>query len=280
MISVIIPAHNESTVIGRTLAAMIDGSQAGELDVVVVCNGCNDDTAAVAREYGAPVRVIETSIAGKPHALNLGDGIARGFPRVYADADILVTSSALRTLAYRLEQGDMLAVAPAPNVDLAGCSWAVRAFYGIRSLLPSAQEGIGGSGIYALSEAGRRRFENFPKVIADDGFVRIQFRPSERLTVQSANSTVFPPRTIKALIATKTRAHQGSFELKERFPQLWKNKGESNNDSLIGLFKHPRLWLKLAIYCFVTLVAKHQAQRRFQSGAATWERDATSRVPA
>ncbi len=280
MISVIIPAHNESAVIRRTLMTMTAGAEPGELDVVVVCNGCSDDTATVAREFGSPVRVIETSIAGKPHALNLGDEAACGFPRVYADADVLVTPSVLRSLARRLEPGDVLAVAPTPSMDLAGCSWLVRAFYGIRSLLPSAREGIGGSGVYALSEAGRRRFESFPQVIADDGYVRIQFPSGERLTVKGVHSTVFPPRTIKALLATKTRAHQGSFELMEMFPQLWKNKGESNNDSLIGLFKDLRLWPKLAVYCLVTLAAKRQARQRLQRGAATWERDGTSRVPA
>ncbi len=73
MISVIIPAHDEGSVIARTLEAMTNGAAPGELDVIVVCNGCTDDTAAVARRFGPPVRVIETDIAGKSHALNLGD---------------------------------------------------------------------------------------------------------------------------------------------------------------------------------------------------------------
>ena len=73
MISVIIPAHNEGSVIARTLQAMTDGAEPGELDVIVVCNGCSDNTSAVARRFGAPVRVVETDVASKTHALNLGD---------------------------------------------------------------------------------------------------------------------------------------------------------------------------------------------------------------
>jgi glycosyltransferase involved in cell wall biosynthesis len=280
MISIIIPAHNESSVIARTLRAITAGAAPGELDVIVVCNGCSDDTAEVARRFGSPVRVLETSIPGKTHALNLGDEAAQGFPRIYADADVVISTEAVRSLARRLERQDVLAVAPAPTFDLSGCSWPVRACYQIRSLLPSAQEGIGGSGVYALSEAGRMRFREFPLLIADDGYVRIQFQANERETLHAANSIVFPPRTLKDLIATKTRAHYGSFELALLFPGLWQNRGESNNRSLIRLFKDPRLWFKLAIYCTVTIIAKRRAQSRIQLGSMTWERDNTSRATA
>ena len=280
MISIIIPAHNESSVIARTLKAITAEAVPGELDVIVVCNGCSDDTAEVARSFGSEVRVIETSIPGKTHALNLGDEAAQGFPRIYADADVVISTEAVRSLARRLERQDVLAVAPAPTFDLSGCSWPVRACYQIRSLLPSAQEGIGGSGVYALSEAGRMRFREFPLLTADDGYVRIQFQPNERETLHSVNSMVFPPRTLKDLIATKTRAHYGSFELALLFPGLWQNRGESNNRSLIRLFLDPRLWFKLAIYCTVTLIAKRRAQGRIQLGSMAWERDNTSRATA
>ena len=281
MISVIIPAHDESSVIARTLKAMTNGAAPGELDVIVVCNGCTDDTAAVARGFGPPVRVIETDTASKAHALNLGDRAAYGFPRIYADADVVVTLEAIRTLARRLDQGGVLAVAPTPEFDLTGCSWPVRACFDIRSLLPSAQEGIGGSGVYALSAAGRGRFHEFPNVTADDGYVRIQFQPEERETLRSANSMVFPPRTIRRLIATKTRAHYGSYELESRFPGAWQDRrGESNHWSLMNLFKNPLLWPKLAVYCLVTAIAKNQAQKRIRGAAAGWERDKTSRATA
>ncbi len=280
MISVIIPAHNESSVIARTLKAILEGAEKDELEVIVVCNGCTDDTASVAGGFGKRVRVIETSVAGKAHALNLGDQAAHGFPRIYADANVVINVQTIRALARRLERGDVLAVAPTPTFDLAGCSWVVRACYDVRSLLPSAQEGIGGSGVYALSEAGRKRFGEFPRLTADDGYVRIHFQPGERETVGSAMSTVFPPRTVKDLIATKTRAHYGSFELASRFPQLWRNRGESNHQSLLRLFREPRLWPRLAVYCLVTALAKNRAQQRLRDGNITWERDNTSRAIA
>ena len=280
MISVIIPAHNESSVIARTLTAITSGAEPGELDVIVVCNGCSDNTAEVARQFGPQVQVIETDLASKPHALNLGEEKAQGFPRIYVDADVLMTVEGIRALAQHLRQGRILAVAPTPAFDLAGCSWAVRACYGIRALLPSSNEGIGGSGVYALSEAGRARFSEFPAVTADDGYVRIQFRAEERETIPSVTSTVFPPRNLEQLIATKTRAHYGSLQLASRFPKLWQNRGESNHKALIHLFRDPRLWAKLAVYCLVTAIAKYRAKARLRTATVAWERDNTSRAIA
>lgn len=280
MISIIIPAHNEASVIARTLKAMTEGAEPREFDIVVVCNGCSDDTANVARRFAPQVRVIETDVASKPHALNLGDQAAIGFPRVYADADVILSPETIRALARRLAKGDVFAVAPTANIDLSGCSWAVRACYDIRSYLPSAQQGIGGSGVYALSAAGRARFLEFPALTADDGYVRIQFTEAERATLPSVSSTVFPPRRIKQLIATKTRSHYGSFELAARFPDRWKHRGDSNLKTLIRLFVYPQLWVKLAVYCCITVIAKRRAQQRLRVGAAGWERDKTSRASA
>jgi hypothetical protein len=279
MISIIVPAHNEASVIARTLRAITEGADPCELDVVVVCNGCSDETAGIARNFGPIVRVIETAVASKPHALNLGDHAAKHFPRIYADADVILTVHTIRHLARRLQSGEVLAVAPVSQIDLTHCSWPVRAYYHIRSLLPSGREGIGGSGVYALSEAGRKRFREFPEVTADDGYVRIQFKVEERETLTSAASTVFAPRNLKSLIITKTRSQYGSLELAKLFPQAWENKGESNNNLLARLFKHPYLWPKLLIYCLVTITAKSRARNRMRGGTLTWQRDETSRRP-
>ena len=49
MVSFVIPAHNEEAVIGRCLTALLAGARRDELDIIVVCNGCTDRTAEVAR---------------------------------------------------------------------------------------------------------------------------------------------------------------------------------------------------------------------------------------
>lgn len=277
MISIIIPAHNEGPVIARTLRMLTFDAAPDELDVVVVCNGCTDNTALVARSFGEPVRVIETSLANKANALNLGDQACRSFPRIYLDADVVTTISGVRDLAKCLDKGDVAAVAPTPYFELNGCSWPVRAFYDVRRRLPSFGEGIGGSGVYALSENGRRRFSQFPRLVADDMYVRLQFKPNERATVDSVRSTVFAPRTIKSLLAIEARADFGTRELELLHPELWKNVGHNNQKALLGLFKNPFLWPKLVVYCFVRAIARRQAHSLLKASNFVWERDETSR---
>jgi len=280
MISIVVPAHNESSVIGRTLGQWFTSQASEELSVVVVCNGCSDDTAKIVQRFGPAVRLVESEIASKTHALNLGDRASGVFPRIYADADIVISIDAIRALARRLEQGDVLAVAPTAEFDLRGCSWLVRAYYGIRSRLPSSREGIGGSGVYALSEPGRKRFGQFPEVIADDTFVRLQFRHEERETLFSAKSTVFPPRNVRQLIAIRTRAYKGTSEIADRFPELFANKGEANNRALLSLAREFRLLPGLLTYCFVNIIARLNATIGPTRRANFWQRDETSRGDA
>jgi glycosyltransferase involved in cell wall biosynthesis len=278
MISIVVPAHNESSVIARTLGAWVEALGAGEIEVVVVCNGCEDNTADIARLFLPPARVIESGIASKTHALNLGDQEVRAFPRVYVDADVLISVDAIRVLTRQLEGGGVLAVAPTPDINLTDCSWFVRKYYGIRSRLPSARDGIGGSGVYALSEEGRKRFTQFPNIIADDIFVRLQFTTEERQTLPSVRSMVFPPRTVLQLAAVRTRAYTGLSQIAYCYPELSANKGKTNNRVLLALFKEPRLWLGLLVYCGVNIFARCRARIRRRAGVTVWQRDNTSRL--
>ena len=58
MTSVVIPAHNEGRVIRRLLEQPVNGADLGEMDIIVVANGCTDDTAEVAASFGPAVRVL------------------------------------------------------------------------------------------------------------------------------------------------------------------------------------------------------------------------------
>lgn len=276
MISIIVPAHNEGAVIARTLGSVIEGADQDELDIVVVCNGCRDDTASVAGKFAPTVRVLETSTASKIAALNLGDQAARSFPRIYLDADVTLTIDTIRAIAKRLRDGVLLA-APTPAFELNGCSWPVRAYYALRAQLPSARQGIGGSGVYAVSEQGRARFEAFPDVVADDTYVRLQFTPSERETIRSETSTVYAPRTIKHLIQVRTRTYYGTKELQRRFPDLFGNSDSANHQTLLTLAARPQHWLGLSIYIWVNAVARFRAHAAFRRKAFQWHHDQSSR---
>jgi glycosyltransferase involved in cell wall biosynthesis len=278
LISIIVPACNEAAVLERCLSALTAGSEPDELEVIVVCNGCSDDSAAIARRFSGPIRVIETPVGSKINALNLGDQEARGFPRFYVDADVVLNVRSIRAITQELQSGRTLAAAPKICHDLSRCSWAVKAFYKIDRQMPSFREGIGGSGVYALSEAGRTRFSEFPKLTADDGFVRLTFKPEERRSVDGAESLVTPPTRLRGLIQIKTRSHFGSYELRRLHPRLFANFGVGNRNALGRLLGNPGFWPGLAVYGYVKLRAKQNARRQIKRGKyEIWERDNTSR---
>ncbi len=282
MISVVIPAHNESGVIARCLDTLTAGASADEIEIIVGCNGCADNTATQARRASKDfVRVIETEVASKSNALNLADGAVAAFPRFYLDADVVLKIEAVREVARVMsERPDVLAAAPLIEFDLKDRPWRVRAFYEVWSALPYCRNGMIGSGVYALSKEGRRRFDKFPEITADDAFVRMHFKPSDRLTVESCRFTVSAPRTLRGLIRIKARAHFGDRELRARFPELLANKQDEHGRALLGLLKQPSLWSKIGVYLFVRLASRIMGTWRFHYGDhRKWERDDTSRQP-
>ena len=99
VISVVVPAHDEARVIGRLLGQLTSGAPAEGLEVIVVANGCTDDTAQVAGRYGPGVRVLSIPVPSKREALLAGDQAATGFPRIYVDADVELGSADIRALA-------------------------------------------------------------------------------------------------------------------------------------------------------------------------------------
>jgi hypothetical protein len=273
---VVVPAHDEEAVLGRLLAALADLGAHDEL--VVVCDGCTDRTAEVARTHPLAV-VVEQPQGGKPSALNAGDRVATLFPRFYVDADIVVTARSLRDVAGQMT-GGVVAGAPAIRVDASRSSWAVRRFYDVWTRLPYATTGIIGSGVMGLTREGRSRFGEFPPVIGDDEFVRRQFDTDERVARPLSTFTVTAPRTLAPLLAIKTRSRLGIYQLDELDGPARRESGEPGSSVLPRLAHDPRRWTSLAVYVAVRLVVGRRARRRLARGdTARWDRDDTARQP-
>ena len=279
MVSIVIPAHNEESTIGRCLNRLLgEGSSAG-LQVVVACNGCSDRTADVARQFGSRVTVVETNVASKVYAMNLGDEVAQGFPRFYMDADVVLSPQDIQRIAKSLEGGSALAASPGMEMDLSKSSWAVRAYYRVWRALPYTRQGMMGVGVYALSQAGRGRFERFPDIIADDGFVRVLFKPHERTAVTDAKSIVTAPATLTNLIKIKTRSRLGGYQLANRFPELLANDDKNYGAAMWDVLSRPALWPSVPAYLYVNLMAKRRAKQQLKKlDKYVWERDESSRT--
>lgn len=284
--SIVIPAHNEGRVIGRLLDALLDGTPAAGPDIVVVCNGCTDDTAAVAAARGPRVRVVEIPTPSKHRALRVGDEHARGFPRLYVDADVVVGAADVRALADTLATDPaLLAAAPGRDIPLTGCAWPVRAYYRVWQLLPAVREGLFGRGVIAVTEPGHARLAALPPLMADDLAASLAFAPAERRVVESARVVVLPPRTWGDLIKRRVRAATSSAEL-ERFqaarasdPAAPPPSARTGTGDLRALLRaQPRLLPGVVVFVVAALAARRGSRKAIRTGDfSTWLRDESSR---
>lgn len=278
MSAIILPAHNESGVIADTLKALLQQVEDGD-EIIVVSNGCSDETEAIARSFEPRITVINTPIPSKVNALNLGDQRARTFPRIYMDADIRIADGTLAMVKKELALGNYFAVSPEPLMDLGSSNWLVKAYYDIWLSMPFCQNGMIGAGVYALSEEGRKRFDLFPDVIADDGFVRALFNEHERGKVIGAVSIVRAPATLYWLMKIKVRSRMGQMQLANMYPELIKNEQKKHIGGIASTLVNPVNWLKMLIYLYVSIMSRILARRRLVNVAAyKWEKDISSRL--
>ncbi|MFJ7066240.1 glycosyltransferase family 2 protein [Streptomyces sp. NPDC101115] len=285
MPSIVIPAHNEERTLGRLLDRLLEGAAEREFDILVVCNGCTDDTAAVAAARGPRVRVVETPVPSKHEALRLGDRHAEGFPRLYVDADVELGAADVRALSAALSgPGAVLAAAPARELPMTGCSWRVRAYYRVWQRLPAVRDGLFGRGVIAMSAEGHARLAALPPLMADDLAASLAFTTTERAVVPAARVVVRPPRTWPDLIRRRVRAatstaqleaHQGTSAAAGTPPPSART-GISDLRALLRA--DPTLLPAMVVFLSAALAARRGARKAVAAGDFdTWLRDESSR---
>ncbi|QEO16224.1 glycosyltransferase [Agromyces intestinalis] len=269
--AVIIPAHDESAVIGRTLRSLAPLAAHTGIEVIVVCNGCSDDTASVAREF-EHVRVEEIAEASKTAALNAGDRIAASWPRLYLDADIEIAPESVIAVFDALEEPGLLAARPSYVYDTSGATAPVRGYYRARSRIPAPASRLWGAGGYAANEFGHRRLPEFPSVTADDSWFDAQFDETEKRVIATWPMRVRTPRDTEGLLAVLTRQRRGYVEL--GIPSSAGPRGVA----LLSSVRGPRSLLDLVWYVGLTAVSRRRAEKILRTNQRAWERDASSRA--
>jgi glycosyltransferase involved in cell wall biosynthesis len=281
--SVLIPAHNEGAVIRRCLDHLFEGIEVGELEVTVVCNGCDDDTAAIARASGHPVEVIELDEASKPAALRAGDRLLHAFPRLYLDADVVLRGAVARQVLEHLERDGAVAARPPFRYDATHSTAIVQRYFRARSRMPTVMGSIWGAGVYGLSAAGRARFGDHPDVVAEDLFVHQHFEPDEIEIVGDEAVVVIAPARFEDLLKVRRRAYRGVVEnratanepeQRDRRAAQPATTTPSTLRDLLRLCRSLPGTLDAATYAFVAVSA-----RLYNAVGATarWERDESSR---
>jgi glycosyltransferase involved in cell wall biosynthesis len=89
LVSVVIPTFNASSTLARTLDALVAQSHSSNVayEVIVADDGSDDDTVALARSFGGPVRVLEGNRSGPAAARNRGAAVSSGNVLVFIDSD-------------------------------------------------------------------------------------------------------------------------------------------------------------------------------------------------
>lgn len=274
--SVVIPAHNESSGIRRLLVALSAGEK-NDLELIVVCNGCSDDTAQQAREAGSHVVVVEVPQPSKSAALAVGNSLATHGFRAWVDADVVITAASLGLLRDALK-GRVHVAAPVRDLTLNRSSWMVRWYYDVWNRLPQVGRGVFGRGVVVMTPEGLNRVQKLPRVMSDDLAVSEAFADDERAIVESAHVQIQGPRTVADLIRRRVRVATGNAQLDQL--GIRTESARTTPAVLLGIVKsQPTISPKMLVFLVVTIVSRLQARRRIQKGDfTTWLRDESSRT--
>ena len=277
--SIIIPAHDEESVLPRLLQSLTSSGHE-MFEIVVACNGCTDATVDVARSVAPTARVLELPEPSKRAALEAADRTASTFPRLYIDADVEVSAASVRALVDALDGDRVLAVAPVRVVPRSEMPRTVRWYYDVWELLPQVERGLFGRGVIALSERGNERVRGLPSVMGDDLVASEAFGDDERAIVAEATVVVHGPRTLTDLYRRRVRAVTGNTQADRA--GLRSRTSVTSRSTLIHLATHqPRVLPKLPVFLGVGLAARLGARRAIRRGDfETWRRDESSRAPS
>jgi glycosyltransferase involved in cell wall biosynthesis len=251
--SVIVPVRNEASVLGRTVPLLLTATEGDDAEIVYVCNGCTDSSAAMIRNIaGSRVRLIETRRPGKTAALNLGDRATSLFPRFYIDADVVVEPGCLAKLADILARGEADLVSPALDFEDFGSTRIARAIGRIWLSLPHGAEATF-QAVIGLSQHARSRWGEFPDILGDDVFIQANVAPLPRRLVTELRAVTPFPRSFLSWIMVRARWLEGERQLARR--GLTVPRAPHQRKRLLSLFLAPRTSLAAAAFMLARCLA-------------------------
>lgn len=279
MFSVVIPCFNEGLHIAtclHSIAAQRDLPVDHGIEIIVAANGCRDDTVAISRSIlpvleaqGFRTRLIDLERPSKAAAMNAAEALANWGPRLFLDADVVLTARVFAALSPLL--GSATVVYCSGRVRcVVGRSLVSRAYARVWSGLPFIASGVAGIGLYGVSASARRRWTAFPDLHSDDRFCRLLFAAAERRKVDE--DYFWPvPEGLMNLIKVRRRWIEGNLELFHHYPSLriHDDKMVSRRSLIAALLKTP-----LSSLVFVAIWAAAYALARLKDPAmpVPWRR--------
>nr|CAA6828676.1 MAG: Glycosyl transferase family 2 [uncultured Thiotrichaceae bacterium] len=276
MATVIVPAHNEASVIAACLDSLLE--QPGVDKIIAACNGCTDDTVKIVQQY-PDVTCLDIETPSKVNALNEAEKHIQSWPVFYIDADTRLSTGAVQKICTAMQSGELLLAAPEPVIDTSASSWWVKQYYSVWLSLPYIRDGVVATCSFVISEQGRKRFTHFPPIINDDGFVRCQFSSAERGNVEGSQVFITAPKDLYSLIKIKTRARLGNMQLNMKNLCTRKEHKPYSNILLPKLMSTS--FIPVMIYIGITAIIRLRAKQQLRNiDTYRWETDKSSRQKA
>jgi glycosyltransferase involved in cell wall biosynthesis len=271
VLSVIIPANNEQALLGACLSSvMASDSPACPIEIIVVANGCTDATAEVAQGFvaqaqarGWKMQVLDLTQGGKMRALNAGDAAATLPWRAYLDADVTLHPKLLDQLCHALDGPKARYASGTLRITAQGT--VSRGYAATYRRVPFMAQGVPGCGLFAVNAAGRARWGKVPDIISDDTYVRLLFRPEERVAVRATYDWPIV-EGFRALVRVRRRQDRGVRQVAALFPDLMANEDKARLGPRGMLMLALRNPVGFAIYSGVA-VAVRLGDRRRGAGA-------------
>jgi biofilm PGA synthesis N-glycosyltransferase PgaC len=234
--SVVLAVHDEGSRIRSRLDEIVSliATTRSPAELIVVANGCADDTAAQARAHTSSlVRVIElTENVGKAQALTYGCEAARGELLVFADARQRWAADSLQRLLENFASPDIggvsgeLVIEAASGV-LAGVGLYWRYERWLRRSEGRLHSTVGVSG--SICAVRRELFRPIPRgVLLDDLYWPLQVVMQGRRVIYDERALAYdrlPDRPMDEF-RRKVRTLSGNFQLVAMLPQAllpWRN---------------------------------------------------------
>lgn len=271
-LTIIIPANNEGEMIEQCLSSVLAATGPANVEIIVAANACSDDTVPLARAYthkfhdkGWSLEVLDLEQGGKLNALNAADAITRGTSRVYLDADVTVSPDLFLQLTNALSSSEprygsgTIRFTPTPNV-------ATSLYARTYARVPYIANGLPGAGLFAVNQAGRDKWGDFPKIISDDTYVRLLFTPAQRVRVPATYEWPLVDGFAN-LVRVRRRQNAGVDEISRLYPEI-----VGNDDKLpVSITGKLKLALRdpisFAVYAAVQSIVKF-----FPAKSTDWKR--------
>ncbi|MBL9115408.1 MAG: glycosyltransferase [Verrucomicrobiaceae bacterium] len=244
-VSVVLVAKNESNRIESRIANL-QASEHPIQEIILVCDGCTDETANLARARGA--KVIEQPVSkGKPAGVNAGVAAASSEIVVLCDARQRFEHSTIRNLARWFSDSSTGAVSGALEIETAGTAqgrgvdayWKLEKF--IRRVESDLDSSVGCTGaVYAVR---RTSFVPMPDdTILDDVVVPMEIAKRGDRVRFDPEALAYDPQQLDGAkeLNRKVRTLAGNFQMMARYPEWMLPWGH-------------RLWWKLICHKYLRL---------------------------